>query len=51
MSNTLFFFSYIYVQRNMTLYADVMDTLIPILVLQKVMELVRIKWVNVQTKP
>jgi len=29
----------------------VMDTLIPILVLQKVMELVRIKWVNVQTKP
>jgi len=29
----------------------VMDTLIPILVLQKVMGLVLIKWVNVQTKP
>jgi len=28
-----------------------MDTLIPILVLQKVTELVLIKWVNVQTKP
>jgi hypothetical protein len=35
----------------MTLFADVMDTLIPILVLQKVTELVLIKWVNVQTKP
>jgi hypothetical protein len=35
----------------MTLFADVMDTPIPILVLQKVMELVLIKWVNVQTKP